>query len=271
VGSLQKIWNSILGSLSKRRPALHKRDEAVYKSGTVSDGSSQDDDVSELLKSLGTKEVRNYAFSDPNLRTAYLQVFEAPSPQEAGARTATFTAEVARVANRPVPKTLRELNALLFEMSRGALPDPKLIGDVLSHEWLSGRLQNDITALCRELKPEIRDQAESWLRVWWLYLFRLRVAMTHGNEFTQSMMDQVRERLLKLEQLDTNTKGWSSTVDSWVQGLDDALIRFKDAKLGDSPAPAEFFAALLFLMTDPKSPYYKQSKIEDDFDTKLAL
>lgn len=271
VASLQKIWNSILGCLRKRRPALHKKDEAEHQSGTVSNGSTQDDDVSELLKLLGTKEVRNYAFSDPSLRTAYLQVFEAPSPQEAGARTATFTAEVARVANRPLPKTLRELSVLLYEVSRGALPDPKLIGDVLSHEWLSGRFQDDISALCHELNPKIRDQAESWLRLWWLYLFRIRVAMTHGNEFMQSMMGQVRERLVKLEQLDTNTKGWAFTVDRWVQDLDDAVIKFKDVKFGDSTAPAEYIAALTFLMTDPKSPYYKQSEIEDDVDTKLAV
>jgi hypothetical protein len=150
-----------------------------------------------------------------------------------------------------------------------ARSDPKLIGNLLSYEWLTGKFQSDAKELSGELKPEISELAVQWLRFWWFYLFRARVAMTYGNDFTSAMIDQVHHNFRKLAELDHNYRDLSGKIDSVVVGLDDAILEFKDFALGVGKEP-EYVAALFFLMLDLESPYYKQSKIEEDVATKVA-
>jgi hypothetical protein len=95
--------------------------------------------------------------------------------------------------------------------------------------------------------------------------------MTYGNDFTSAMMDQVHQRFRKLADLDPDRRGLSDVIDYWVTGLDDAIATFKDFPLGEGKAPAELLAGWLFLMKDPDSPYYGQSNVEDEVDTKVAL
>jgi hypothetical protein len=112
---------------------------------TETSDEASDDDVSKLMELFASKQVRNYAFSNPDLQNAFSRVFEShASPGEMGQRTADFVAQVARIADRPLPKTLREARDLLHELSREAVPDAKLIGDILSHEWLTGRFQSEV-------------------------------------------------------------------------------------------------------------------------------
>ena len=254
--------------------------ESVSKSGTgspslnveeVSEGNS-DANSTEFIELLTTKQVRNYASSNPDLQNAFTKLLEAhDSPDEMGRRAADFVTQVARIAHRPRPKSFREATNLLKELSREARPDPKLIGDLLSYEWLNGKFRSDASELCGELKPEIQPLAKAWLRVWWLYLFRLRVAMLYGNDFTSAMMDQVHRKFRKLAELDRDSIGLSGQIDYWVTSLDDSITAFKDVPLGKEKAPAEYISALCFLMKDRESPYYRQSKIEGDVDTKVAL
>jgi Zn-dependent protease with chaperone function len=249
--------------------------ETESKSENVSEPSHEtptDNDASELIKFFATNQLKRYAFSNPDLLSAFFTVLEAvDSPQEMGRRTVDFVAQAARIAGRPVPESLRETIDFLKEQSMKARPDPKLIGDLLSFEWLNGKFQSDANELSGELKPEIQQLAKGWLKVWWLYLFRARVAMTYGNDFMSAMMDQVHQKFRKLAELDRDNIGLSGRIDYWMTSLDDAVKKFKDVPLGKEKAPAEYIAALCFLMKDSESPYYKQSRIEDDVDTKVAL
>ena len=215
---------------------------------------ASDNNATKLMELLGTKQLRNCVFSNPDLQEAFSRVSEIDaSPSsiwETGQRTGHFVAQVARIADKPLPNTLREARDLLYELSREVAPASQLIGDILSHEWLAGRFQSDVIALSGELKPEIQTLAEWWLQIWWLYLFRLRVATTYGNDFTSAMMDHVHQRFRKLgELLDPDHSGLSGVIDYWVTGLDDSIITFKDLPLGEGKIPGELLAGCSSLKT----------------------
>lgn len=254
--------------------ASPSKSESVSQSGNVTETSDETsgDDSSELLELITTKQLRTYALSNLDLWSAFSKVLEASdSAGEMGQRTFDFVAQAARIAGRPIPKSLHETVDFLEEQAREARPDPKLMGDLLSYSWLNGRFQSDVSELCGELKPEIQGLAKGWLQVWWLYLSRIYVAGKCGNDFASTMMDQVHQKFRKLSELDRNFRGLSGMVDTWVTDLDDAIWKFKDVPLGEEEAPAEYIAALCFLMKDHESPFYRQSKIDDDVDTKVAL
>jgi hypothetical protein len=269
---LSDIESALLANSMNISPESNVEAESrsEHVAGTSDETSAAD--FAELIELLTSKQVRIYALSNSDLQSAFSKVIEAvDSPGDLGRLTVDFVAQAARIAGRPLPKSSREIIDFLKEQSQEARPDPKLIGDLLSYAWLDGRFQSDVSALGTESKPEIQKLVEGWLRVWWLYLFRLRVAMKYGNDFTSLMMDQVHQKFRKLAELDHDYIGLSGRIDYWVMSLDDSITTFKDMPLGKEKAPAEYISALCFLMKDSESPYYKQSKIEDAVDTKLAL
>jgi len=218
--------------------------------------------------------MRNCVLSNPDLENAFIRVLEAlDSSGEMSRQAADFVTEVARIAHRPRPKSLREGIDLLKELSLEARRDPKLIGNLLLYEWLTGKFLSDAVELSGELKPEISELAKEWLRLWWLYLFRARIAMTYGNDVMNKMMDQVRQNLCKLAELDHNFRGLSEKIDTVIVGLDGVILKFKDAQVlaGKGKAPEEYIAASFFLVLDLESPYYRKSRIDEDVVTEVSL
>jgi hypothetical protein len=234
-----------------------------------------DADLPEFIQLLTTEQMRNYAFSNPDLEKAFIRVVEALDSSEGMSRQASdFVIEVARIAHKPRPKSLREGIDLLKELVLEARRDPKLMGNLLLAEWITGKFLSDAVELSGELKPEISELAKEWLRLWWLYLFRARVAMRYGNDVMSKMMDHVRQNLRKLAEIDLNHnfRGLSEKIDTVVGGLDTVLLKFKAASVlaAKGKVPEEYIAAAFFLVLDLESPYRK-SGIDEDVVTEVSL
>ena len=159
----------------------------------------------------------------------------------------------------------------LAEAQAATPRDPAFLGDFLIFQLLGDKFKIDLASLGTELPAGLQESARGWVIIYLAWIFRTLASARYGRDFRERMMEAVRARLQRADELQppADETTLAKTFDFWFDQLDKAS-EHAGAKVNYIEVPLVLLAALAFLVLDADSPYYKKHQIEDGADFSVA-
>ncbi len=170
-----------------------------------------------------------------------------------------------RSKKQEMPKTevvglWEEIEHLKQEMLRHN-PDPDFLADIFLFYIHADKSYMDLDRFPGSLSGDLKHNVRLWSLFYIAWLSRNCVILKHGREFQDRVMSIVKTRWEKAAKVSDGPYEWlASTIDFWFDQLDRRVTETSGVKVNGVEIPFVVFAAMIFLVLDPSSPYYKEER-----------